>query len=271
MKIIPTPDDTDGIRRAFNSLSTDMQTILIEAQKDIQSIKGLADNDKLWGYKMYLILFLCKGIEICQSVLATLRNDLTLWRIANANLRSLLELCINARLMKKDPENLAERFMRFDYVRRYNFKQKISNLSKETKAMLDKKVAESEELEQEYIRFKEDYGSVNSWHGLSDKELLETIKEKTEDTWLYAIIYSFQSRHLHNETASLEECLHKTETGFEFCRDVTCEDIDRTLVTGIVFFAMLYNVFSDVFNFKKDEWIKSFMEKIKGYNKNKRR
>jgi len=263
------PGDTSVIREAFNKLSSEMQVILEEAQKDIQSIKGLTDNDQLWGYKMYLILFLCKGIEICQSVLATLRNDLTLWRIANANLRSLLELCINARLMKKDPENLPEQFMRFDYVRRYKFKQKISNLSKETKAMLDNKVAESEKLEQEYIKFKEDYGFVNSWHGLTNKELLEAIKEKTEDTWLYALIYSFQSRHLHNETASLEEYLRKTDHGFEISRGVTIEDIDRTLVTGIVFFAMLYNVFSDAFNLKKDEWIIDFMEKFRRHYENK--
>lgn len=269
MKIITIPDDKNVVREAFNNLSAEMQIIFAEAEKDIQSIKGLAENDPLWGYKMYLVLFLCKGIEICQSVLAALRNDLTLWRIANANLRSLLELCINARLMKKDPENLAERFMRFDYVRRYNFKQKISNLSKETKAMLDNKVAESEELEQEYMKFKQDYGSVNSWHGLSDKELLESIKEKTEDTWLYALIYSFQSRHLHNETSSLEEYLQKTDRSFEISRDVTIEDIDRTLVTGIVFFAMLYNVFSDAFDLKKDEWIKSFMEKFRRHEENK--
>jgi hypothetical protein len=263
MTITPMPDDKNVVIEVFNNLSTDMQTVLKEAQKDIQSIKSLTETDPLWGYKMYLILFLCKGIEICQSVLTILKVDLTLWRTANANLRSLLELCINARYMKKDPENLAIRFARFDCVRRYKFKQKISDLGDETKAMLDSNVAESERLDQEYAKYKEDYTSINSWHGLSDKELLEAIKEETEDTWLYALIYSFQSRHLHNETASLEEYLREADPGFEICRTVTAEDIDRSLVTGIVFFAMLYQVFSGAFELGRDNWIQNFMKKFK--------
>lgn len=261
---MPTANNKD-VKKVFNTLSAKMQIILNEAQKDIQSIEKIEQGDPLLKYKIYLILFLYKGIEISQSVLAILKHDLTLWRTAYASLRSLLELYINARLMTKDPTKLAERFRRFDYVRRYRFKKNISNLGENIKKMLDKKHKERVKLEDEYKKFKKDYNPVriNSWHGLSYKELLDAIKEQSEDIIVYFVIHHLQSRDLHNETASLEEYLRETDHGnIVIRRTVTPEDIDRTLVTGLGLFAGIYSIFSDTFKLKRDKWIKNFMTSL---------
>jgi hypothetical protein len=61
----------------------------------------------------------------------------------------------------------------------------------------------------------------------------------------------------------LEEYLRETELGVEICRTVTAEDIDRLLVTGIVFFAMLYEAFCGAYALKRDKWIEDFMMKFK--------
>ena len=167
--------------------------------------------------------------------------------------------------MTKDPMKLAERFRRFDYVHRYRFKKNISNLSENIRKILDERYKEGMELEDEYKKFKKDYGTVktNSWHGLSYKKLLEEIKEQSENIIVYFAIHHFQSKDLHNETASLEEYLQENEQGGVIIhRTVTPEDIDRTLVTGISLFAGLYSVFSDAFELKRDKWIKNFITNL---------
>lgn len=257
----------DEIHNVFDELSGELKTVIAAAEKDIRSIKRVNTTDPQAVFKMLLTLFLCKAIEISQAVIAVLHNDLTLWRVANATARSLLEMYINARYIKKDSETLAKRFCRYDFVRRFHFKKVVSNMSNEIKKLLELDVKRANHLETEYERFKNDYlkkgcSNIHSWHGLSSTELLGAIKEDKENTWLYAFIDSFQCRHIHNESAALEEYLEETEKGFEIRRNVTVEDVDRTLITVIVFFTALYEICGKELAFGKEKWIEEFLRKL---------
>ncbi len=265
MKIISEPNIKNNARKALNKLKPQFLRIIKSAEYDLQKHIEIKSNDVERLYKLLIVLFLRKAIDICRAILSILSTDITLWREATALARTLTEVYTNSRLMKTNPQYWCERFIRFDWVRRYKFMEQISNLSEEMKKTLNADVEKKSELKKEYDKFKNDYGKhqLNTWHGLRSGEFLQIIKEEGEDSYIYQVIYRFQSDQVHAESKILDEYLHQTDEGIEIVKKVTPDDIDRLLVTVITLFTGLYALCNDVLGFNKGELINDFIRKLK--------
>jgi len=187
-----------------DALSKNLREVINSAESDLDECvrKGAEfdSNDKKSGFKFILLLFFAKAIDISRSILAVLKADITLWREASALGRGLLEIFISARIMKTDPIKLAERFDHFNCVRRYKFVEQVSELNDDMRSLFESDIKKKDELTQEYDKFVKDYGNrhLNNWYGLTEGEVLEKIKEKDEDVWIYKIIYAFLSDYDSN-------------------------------------------------------------------------
>lgn len=250
-------------QKVFVELSAELQTVINEARSDVNKLKGFSVNDELLIFKVLLLLFLCKATGVCQSFIAVLSSDPTLWREATALLRTLLELCVYAKYMDKEPAKLSARFLRYDAVWKYKFKERISSLSDEMKKMFDRNIEKNEFLESEYEKYIEDYGKeVRTWSGISFTDMLQEVFEDSKNTWLYHYLFKIQCNYLHVSTSSLEEYFHEIEHGFELSREAQPQDIDRTLIVAIVLFLILYETCDKNLDFGREKWLEDFQKRL---------
>ena len=109
--------------QVYNSLSGKINELTNKATGDLKSIPVFDIEEPQARFKGIIILFLCRGIEILQTIEAILSVDLTLYRMAEVIIRPLVEMYVDARYMKTDPVTLSERYERYQVIRQHNYRK----------------------------------------------------------------------------------------------------------------------------------------------------
>ncbi|HEX7320186.1 MAG TPA: DUF5677 domain-containing protein [bacterium] len=237
-----------------------LKKLIEKASGDINKIK-VNDADEKFSFKIILVIFLFKAISICQSIMAILQSDPTLYHEAGILTRSLLELFINAKYIGKIPKELSERFLRYNDVWRYRFREELSRRNpKFGKKLKNGDLARSVNLDDEYKQFITIYGKdkLNNWAG---KTLKEMANEVNED-WLYSVVYKIHCKYVHPDIDTLTRYMHVDNYKITIYRKSNPEEENRVLATCFGLFAQLYLLCDKEFILGNEDWIENLGKRL---------
>ena len=189
-------------------------------------------------------------------------------------LRSMINALIDVYYIKTDPDNLGERYLRYDFVIR---KKKMDILKKYNDPNFPIPFSKESEITEEeilkgYEEFKKDYpGSLGDWSGLQIKAKAEAAKQKFPEgiakstPMIYDLAYKYYSDFEHNNVMALRKHMDSSCNGrlIIYC-EPSEDEVKLTSEESFLTFIQLFDLFCNTFKLDYSQKIKELIEYFKG-------
>lgn len=184
------------------------------------SLKKLdEDNIQDFFYKGIVVYVSWKSLKSYLAIMYLL--DKGFLEDANIILRSMFEILVTILFIKQNPKKRALQYLEYSYVEKHRLIETITDMAGDPK-----NAARLREIEQEYLRIKDNYKNKSSWSGLSIREMSK--KVGLED--LYNMLYRFHSQFVHTSPEAMKSYIQNIQKGFM----INLEPINDNFFVGII-------------------------------------